>query len=388
MRILVVCARFPELGQKGDQLRARQLIELLSANHQITVLTGGRPPSAEAARSLRKHATLVLAPVGRPRRVVAAAAAGATGLPLEVGWMLPGPMRRRLAALAGGHDVVIASTVRCLARPLPVPVVLDHIDPLSVNLRLRARLEKNPLLRLAAWLEARLLARHERRLAGWVAAQTVVSELEVPALPRPPTPQVLPHVIELAEEPPDGPRDIDVIFTGDMAYPPNREAAEWLAGEIVPDLRRRRGDLRVLVAGRAAQRLRLSGVEIAGDVPDLAGLIRRSRVAAVPLLSGTGVPNKLLEAAAGGCAIVATSRAGRAAGLDVETADGAADFAAAIDRLLGDEALRQERAAAARAGLEHHRREAVRAQLETILAQATGRPPARAASARPDRYNH
>ena len=43
MRLVIVCPRFPEYGHKGDQLRTRQLIELLWPEHELHVITGGRP---------------------------------------------------------------------------------------------------------------------------------------------------------------------------------------------------------------------------------------------------------------------------------------------------------------------------------------------------------
>jgi len=371
MRILIVAARFPEPGHKGDQVRTWQQVELLAERHQLTVLTAGAPSSSQARRALEDVVDLVSVPAGATVRALSAASSSARGRPVEVGWMMPRPAMARAVALARLHDVALVSTVRCLPRPLPVPVVLDHIDALSANLAQRAQLERHGALRWAARIESRLLAEHERRVASWVAAQIVVSRLDAELLAPEPIPEVVPHVMAVVDyDPAAATRDIDVIFTGDMRYPPNREAAVWLAGAIAPALRRRRPEVRVVVAGRAADRLGVTGVEVVSDVPDLRAVIRRARVAAVPLRSGTGVANKLLEAAAAGAAVVASPRAGAASGLDVDTAADAESFAAAIDQLLADEDLRQDRAVAALAGLQDRRPEVVRAQLERILTAA------------------
>lgn len=77
--------------------------------------------------------------------------------------------------------------------------------------------------------------------------------------------------------------DIDVILTGDMRYPPNRDAAEWLADAIAPKLQARRQALRIVVAGRSAPLLApRPGMEVQSDVPDLWALLRRPRVARPP----------------------------------------------------------------------------------------------------------
>jgi glycosyltransferase involved in cell wall biosynthesis len=168
----------------------------------------------------------------------------------------------------------------------------------------------------------------------------------------------------------DRDRDIDVIVTGNMRYPPNRDAAEWLAGEIVPRPRRRCPGVRVVVAGRSAGELALSGVEVASDVPDLTELLRCTRVAAVPLRGGTGAPIKLLEALVYGAAVVCTPWVARAVELDLDTATDADSFAETIASLLADEPRRRARVAAGRAGLSSRQPEAIGLALTDLLARA------------------
>lgn len=373
MRILLITARFPEPGFRGDQLRARQQAELLHGEHDLVVLTGGTASSATARAELEALATVIVVPLSRRERLFGALAGLLRGVPLQVSWMTPPRLRRLSAALAAPSDVVIASTIRCLPAPLPAPTLLDHIDSLSLNMRQRARLERRWPLRLAAALEARLLARHERHAASWSCAQAVVSPIDGRALPPQPVPVVMPLVQELTATA-DGTteRDIDVILTGNMAYPPNRDAAEWLTGEIVPLLRERRPAVRVLVAGRSASVLTLAGVEVLGDVPDLSALLARARVAIVPLRSGTGMPTKLLEAAAAGAAVVATPWVGEAIGdPELPTAFDAPGFAVAIERLLADDARRAAAVARGRALLAHYSSEAIGRTLGALLADCT-----------------
>lgn len=347
MKLLIVCARFPEYGHKGDQVRTRQLLELLAPDHELHVLTGGCPSSAAALNEVRRLAHVTLVRTTRTARVLGALELLARGRPAQVGWMAPRRLRRRIATDAAASDAVLAATARMVDRPLPAPLILDHIDALSVNLRERARLERNPLLRLAERAEARLLVRHERLVSQWASAQIAVSGVDAMALPQSPRPVVIPQVVfdpidaaELLAEGEPTSRVIDLILTGNMRYPPNRDAAHWLADEIAPELRRLRPRVRVMVAGRHANSLSLHGVEIASDVADMSVLLRRARIAIVPLRGGTGVPNKLLEAAAAGAAIIATPRAAAAAGVAAMTASDAPALAARVADLLADDEAR------------------------------------------------
>jgi len=373
MKLLIVAARFPEYGYKGDQLRTRQLIDLLAPEHELQVITAGRPSGPEALAALQRLARVTVVTAGPITRSVSAITSLARTAPAQVGWMTPPRLRQAARRAAVDSDAVIASTVRVVSGPLPAPLIIDHIDALSVNMGERAGLERHVPLRVAAKVEAILLDRHERRAAGWAAAQIAVSEVDTAALPPIPCPVVIEHVVDggRADTTDDADeRDIDVIFTGNMNYPPNIEAARWLANAIVPELRKLRPNVRVMIAGRFASRLRLTGVEVSSDVPDLGALLRRARVAVVPLRTGTGVPNKLLEAAAAGAAIVATPRAAAAAQIEVLSADDASDFAIAVDRLLTDDAERSALTASAYRDLERRAPSAIAAKLRAVLDSA------------------
>jgi glycosyltransferase involved in cell wall biosynthesis len=375
VNVLVLCARFPERGRNGDQGRVREQVELLSAAHEVTVLTAGQPSSGAVRRELEGFASVRIVAAGWLRRAVAALAAGVRARPLQVGWMTPRKLWREAVHAAERCDVVLVSTIRCLPGALPAPTVLDHIDALSANMRERAGLERNPALRLGAHLDAHLLGAHEARAARWVAAQTVITSREADALPASPPPIVVPPAwIGPSAAAHAAQRDIDVILTGNMRYSPNRDAARWLVGEIVPRLRERHPEVRVVVAGRAAGALRLSGVVVLSDVPDLAELLTRSKVAAVPLRAGTGAPTKLFEALACGAAVVSTPWVARAVDLDIDTADDAPRFALALASLVTDETLRVRRAAAAGAGLAARRPAAIRDLLARVLADAARTP--------------
>lgn len=103
-----------------------------------------------------------------------------------------------------------------------------------------------------------------------------------------------------------------LVFTGNMDFPPNFEAATWFIDEVFPLVRRRRPDVTFRVAGRNPVPALLSrggqGVEILGDVPDIPSEIARGALYVAPLVSGGGFKNKILEAVACGTFVVSTRR--------------------------------------------------------------------------------
>lgn len=370
MKLLILCPRFPEAGAKGDQLRAFHQITHLSREHDVTVLTGGLPSSAAEHERLRKLARVEIQAAGTARRALSATRALLRGEPAQIGWMTPGPLWRRSIALAGDADVVLANTVRSLRGPLPAELVLDHIDALALNMARRAEGPESAVVRLAARLESILLRRWERRSAQWSSAQVVTAEEDATHLWPQPPPVVLPIAWfgEPFAEPPAHDRDIDVIFTGSMGYPPNRAAAEYLAAEVLPRLLDLRPDVEAWVVGRGASDLRLApGVNVASDVPDLYDYLRRSKIAVAPLRGGTGAPNKVLEAAACGAALVAAPWVLERFDIAGAAAQTAQDFAVAIDRLLGDEAARRVLVERALTTLQAHAPTVVFGRLDEVL---------------------
>jgi glycosyltransferase involved in cell wall biosynthesis len=153
----------------------------------------------------------------------------------------------------------------------------------------------------------------------------------------------------------------DLLFVGLLDYPPNADAVLFFCDRILPAIRRRVANARLLVIGDGAPPAvrRLAGrddVVLAGQVEDVVPYYQRSPVSVVPLRAGSGTRLKILEAMALGRPVVATGIG--CEGLDIRhgreflIADTAEEFARSVVRLLGDPGLRRALATQARARVE------------------------------------
>jgi glycosyltransferase involved in cell wall biosynthesis len=149
----------------------------------------------------------------------------------------------------------------------------------------------------------------------------------------------------------------DVVFTGNLGYFANADAAAWFAREAFPAVRAARPSARLLIAGARPSRsvralARLPGVTVLGPVEDMAAVLRSARVAVAPLQSGSGQQSKILEAMACGTPVVASplALAGIAAqhGRDLRVGADADGTAAAVLELLEDDELAARLARAGR----------------------------------------
>jgi hypothetical protein len=367
----VISSRYPGLGSHGDQSVLFTHLESLAAHHDVTLVTAQQAPSSDTATAVERLATVNTLKVGHLERAFSALGAVLRGQPAQVGWMMPMRAWRVAQRVASESDVALVITSRSSRGRLSVPTVLDHIDALSFNMANRARGPEPLPIRLGARFEAWRMRAWEVRLARMLAAQLGTSREVAAMLPPGPRTYVLPasYAHPIHDEPPGHVRDIDVIFTGDMAYPPNREAAEALVREIVPRVLCQRPQTRTWIVGRNASHLASSDVSTASDVPDLYSYLRRAKVAIAPI-AGAGSPLKTLEAAANGAAIVATSWAVDCYALPAAVADDPDGFAREVLRLLEEEPARRAQADAARRVARTLTSEAAGARLRAILREA------------------
>lgn len=385
MRILFVTSRFPHPPRRGDQARAFNQIRLLSPRHAITLLSfreGASPESIRAVAALCDEVQVVELPLWRKAWNLLRGLLGSR--PVQVALYESPAMHRLVADRSRRQDVMHVQLVRMAPYLVAgTPAVLDLVDALSLNMERRARRDWGPL-RLAARFEARRLARYEREACRRARRSTVVSPADREALGPIPGLVVNPHGVDLASFPfAEGPREPDsVVFTGNLGYFANADAACFLAREVWPRVRTARpGACLQLVGDRPAARVRrlaaLPGVRVSGPVESVHPHLARARVAVAPIRTGSGMQSKVLEAMASGTPVVATPLASAALeardGEHLLLAEDPEGFAACVLRLLGDEALCRRLAESARRLVEaRYTYERSVADLERLYTEAVG----------------
>lgn len=377
MRALVVASRFPWPPVTGDRLRTTLWLEALAGKAEVTLVT---PPGSLPAGPLRFAHVVVGRSVGQ--LTSAALAVAARGLPVTALLAAGRDWAGALSRVGGPFDVAVVVLAR--TDPWVFPhlrarrTVLDAIDSLAANLAERARHAGGP----AAWLwrlESARTARLEADASWRYDRVVVVADSEAATFGG--AASVVPIGVEVRPEG-QGARDFDVGFTGRLAYFANRDAAGWLLEAIWPRVRAALPGATLLLAGADApafvrRRHGRDGITVISPMADPAALLRRVRVALLPLRFGTGQSLKALEAAEASCAIVATPAGVRGVGPLAEavaTAERPNELAAQVVGLLRDEARRQEAGERARqivaAGFD--RRDAC----ARLAAVALGDPPA------------
>ena len=163
----------------------------------------------------------------------------------------------------------------------------------------------------------------------------------------PPIRDDLRAAIDLARYPysEEGREPDTLLFIGSFQHPPNRQALAYFIERVLPAIRAARPAARLLVAGAQAPpnfgaTISAPSVEFLGRVDDVRELYARCAVFVCPILSGSGIRVKLLEAFAAGIPAVSTALGAEGlaskSGEIVELAGTPESFATATLSLLED----------------------------------------------------
>ena len=157
----------------------------------------------------------------------------------------------------------------------------------------------------------------------------------------------IPFGIELKPLPSETPEPFSLFHIGSMDWRPNQESIQWFLDKVWPLIHNELPQLRLYLAGRrmpdAISQMKREGVVVEGEVPDATGFIASKQINVVPLLSGSGIRIKIIEAMSLGKPVISTtvgaSGIAYTEGENLLIADTPEDFVAQTKRLVDDPKL-------------------------------------------------
>lgn len=323
--MVVMLSRFPYPLEKGDKLRAYHQLQFLSQLYEITLIC-----TTDCAITKRQFAqvkqfchSIHLIQLTKAGLLLQLLQSVFSKKPFQVSYFYRKSKQRQVDQIL---KTVQPTHIYCQLIRVAEYVkdyhfcfkTLDYMDALSMGMERRIATEswyKKWFYRM----ESSRLKNYERRIFDYFEHKTIISEQDRKLIQHPENKsiEIIPNGVDkrffekLTIQP-----SYDIVFTGNFSYAPNIEAALFLAEQLLPALAQKGMRLSLLLSG-ANPTKRICGlasaqIQVTGWVDDIRTSYQSAQLFVAPLLIGTGLQNKLLEAMASGLPCITTPLANNA----------------------------------------------------------------------------
>lgn len=374
MKILFLCHRIPYPPNKGDKLRAFNILKFLSEKHTVDLLT-----LADDRDDLRYQDDLV--PYCRQVEVfyfnplIAKAKILAhlfSSDPLTIPYFYHAGLKKKIEQAVSDekYDLLFlfSSSMAQYVLDMDIPKIIDFVDADSDKWIDYAKFAQFPMSAVYR-SEGMKLGRYEEKIASHFKAVLVVTEHEKKLLKRRIKQDNIYEVqngIDLTKYEGAGTfnkANKDLLFIGGMFYFAYIDGILHFYNKAFDKIKQASPDTIFHVVGAdPAKKIRKlnrdRNMNVAGFVPDVKPYLQKAAVYVVPLRMAPGIQNKILEAMAMRVPVVATPAAiagiDAVNGRDVLVEEEPEKFADAVIKLLKNPDLRLEIAHNARQFVENN----------------------------------
>jgi sugar transferase (PEP-CTERM/EpsH1 system associated) len=310
MKLFVILSRFPYPLEKGDKLRAYNQIKCLAKNHQIHLCaTSDVKVNQTDFEALEPYCKSIhVFKLSKFTIYLNILKSFLAGRPLQVGYFYNRSTAVKIKKLVNeiNPDHIFCQLVRVAeyVKDIDIPKTIDYQDVFSAGVKRRSKTSAfylRPILKL----EYQRLLKYEHDVFNIFDNKTIISIPDRDLIPHPEK-EKIEIVINGVDtdffKPMETKKEYELVFTGNMGYPPNVNAANFLAKEILPLVHTKAPGTKLTIAGAtphpSVQALKSEHIHVTGWVDDIRECYAKAKIFIAPMRIGTGLQNKLLEAMA------------------------------------------------------------------------------------------
>lgn len=359
-KILFITSRFPYPLNKGDKLRVYYQLQYLGARHEVHLVAIDEkavPESDLAAVSpFCKSLHLFILPLYK--RIFELLLNPFKQLPLQVSFFYNRSIRKEVEQLIEQiqPDFIHCHLIRTTeyVKNVPhIPKSLDFMDAFGIGMEKRERKERNIFKRLFFSYEKNRLYAYEKATFHFINSFSIISTQDKEQIQSPKANliRIIPNGVDFHRFlPKDSVKRYDILFMGNLGYPPNIEAIRFLAGEIMPLVIEQRPSIKLLIAGihppKFIQQLQSDHIDVIEKFEDISDSIAWSKIMVAPMQISIGLQNKILQAMAMKTPCIVSTLSNNAIQAPnkkaVIEANTPGEFADAIINLLNNETIASE----------------------------------------------
>lgn len=354
--LLMTTSRFPYPLEKGDKLRAYHQIKELSKTYDIVLCSLTRITiKQEWEDELKKYCKSIhIFKLNYALVLFNTFKMIFTNKPFQIGYFHQKPIQKKINAIITNlkPDLIYCQLIRTaeyVKNIHSIPKTLDYMDAFSSGLLRRAENAKL-ISKFILKTEGNRVKIYENKIFDYFNNHTIISKQDKKLIQHPNQKDItiIPNGIDdyfYNYSNPNLTKEYDLVFVGNLSYPPNIESCTYIITKILPAFKAKGIELNVLLSGaNPSQKIQkfnnLNNVSVSGWVDDIRESYLKGKIFVAPLFIGIGLQNKLLEAMALNIPCITTSLANNALGgksnSELIIADTLIEFENAITLLLND----------------------------------------------------
>jgi sugar transferase (PEP-CTERM/EpsH1 system associated) len=324
MKLVVLTSRIPYPLEKGDKLRIFHQIKHLAKSHEICLICLNESSEEIDTSVLEELVTeLHIVPLAKWKIPFRLFFAIFHNLPFQVEYFLERKNKKKIEAIIQEFNpnhiyCQLIRTAEYVKDLFQFDKTLDYMDAFSAAAMRRAKTEKG--FRKLFWkIENERVKKYERSIYDYFNQHSIITEQDrnLLAIPSNKKISIVPNGVDTGHfENSHVSKKYDIVFAGNMNYPPNIAAAIFLVEEILPKLKSQFPNVTVLIAGANPStevlNLATESITVSGWMNDIREAYCESRVFVAPMFIGAGMQNKILEAMSSELPVITTTLAAEA----------------------------------------------------------------------------
>ena len=324
-RMLILCYRAPYPLRSGSEIRMYQFIEVLSKYYEVDIVYLSEQKEGTKMDNVRDMAHDVQCfYVGKIKRLMQAAVGYCfKGQPLQIGYFYSKQMQEWISEHLDEYQRILCMHIRTFSYLQGIDksllegkkIYLDGIDAISLNYR-NSYMAARGIKKLIYKIEYKRLEKYEKITYTAVHHTSLISQRDKEYMNNHlgvagDAKLIYLFAIDMGYVPEIVKNKRTISFMGKMNYAPNEDAVLHFIRKIYPKIKTIYPDLEFNIIGGFATKELLRydgkmGIHFLGFVDNPSTELQRSTLVIAPMISGSGLQTKILQAMQLGCAVLTT----------------------------------------------------------------------------------
>jgi sugar transferase (PEP-CTERM/EpsH1 system associated) len=322
MKLFIITSRVPYPLDKGDKLRAYHQLKFLAQHHEVMLCClDEQHVQQKYIDELKKMCKVTVFKLPRWVILCNLFLALFSDKPYQIHYFFNPFVKKKVRELIQQFkpDHIYCQLIRSAEYVKDIheiPKTLDYMDTFSKGMERRIALSHGFLKPLVK-AEYKRLLKYENLIFDYFENKTIISEQDRELIYHKDRNRI--HIIKNGVDmdyftPSHTTEKIyHLAFVGNLNYPPNIFAAEYLVNEVMPLLP---PSIKLIIAGanpsKKIMALQSTNIAVSSWVEDIRSIYNSATIFVAPMFIGTGLQNKLLEAMAMKLPCITTSLANNA----------------------------------------------------------------------------